>query len=142
MKCLWVWAVVAACAVGVLAQGVRGARVREFPAYEVSEGALDGDGLPTSGAKICVVEPLAPCFQMPSNGGYSEGSVVYDYGLEPKAERLPMKGGGSLVLFSAQFSGGGSGTLDSLVILRHEGVGKIVNLLPFVGITNQGERAI
>jgi hypothetical protein len=79
---------------------------------------------------------------MPSNTGYSSGSVVYNYGLDARSERLSLNTGGSFVFFSAQFSGGGSGTLDSLSILEYESGGKIVNLLPFVGVTNQSERAV
>ena len=141
MKCLWVGVVAAGCAAGAWGQGVGAGAVREFPAYKLIEGAIDSDGFPTSGAKLCVVEAPAPCFQMPSNLGYSKSGVVYDYGLEPKAERLPMKGGGSLVLFSATFSGGGSGSLDSLALLRYEGARKFSNLLPFVGLSNQSDRA-
>jgi len=43
------------------------------------------------------------------------------------------------------FSGGGSGTLMRLAVLRYEvdgASGRIVNLLPFVAITNVGEEAI
>jgi hypothetical protein len=78
---------------------------------------------------------------MPSNQGYSSSSVVYDYGLNPHSERLSLRDGGSIILFSAQFSGGGSGTLDSLAVLRYEN-GKIVNLLPFVGVSNQNDHAM
>jgi hypothetical protein len=124
------------------AQGAQSTAVREFPEYKLIDGNLDTDGLPTSGAKLCVIGPSAPCFQMPSNAGYSGGGVTYDYGLDPHAERLAVSGGRAFVLFSATFSGGGSGTLDSLSILRYEAGGKIVNLLPFVGLTNQGEKAV
>jgi hypothetical protein len=74
--------------------------------------------------------------------GYSSGSAVYNYGLDPRSERLSLNSGGSFVFFSAQFSGGGSGTLDSPSILEYESGGKIVNLLPFVGVTNQSEGAV
>jgi hypothetical protein len=32
--------------------------------------------------------------------------------------------------------------LDRLAILRYEADGKIVDLMPFVGVTNQGDRAV
>jgi hypothetical protein len=124
------------------AQTLALAPVAEFPPFRVIQGNLDSDGLPTSGAKLCLLKPADSCYQMPSNSGYSSGSVVFDYGINPHSKRLPLKGGGSIILFSAQFSGGGSGTLDSLAILRYESSGKIVNLLPFVGVTNQSDQAM
>ena len=126
-----------------IAQGqtVSATHVTEFPRFRLISGNIDSDGLPTSGAKLCLLKPANDCYQMPSNTGYSSGSVVYSYGLDPHSERLSLKSGGSLVFFSAQFSGGGSGTLDSLAILRYENDGEIVNLLPFVGLTSQSERA-
>jgi hypothetical protein len=79
---------------------------------------------------------------MPSSKAEASDSVVYEFGLDPVSKRLPLPGGGALVFFSAQFSGGGSGTLDRLAILRYEIDGKIVNLLPFVGVTNQSDRTV
>lgn len=117
-------------------------RNMDFPSFKLLSGASDSDGFPTSGAKLCLLKTSGVCFQMPSNNGYSASSVTYEYGLDPMAEKLPLKSGGSLVFFSSQFSGGGSGTLDSLAILRYEPDGKIVNLLPYVGVTNQSDRAV
>ena len=116
--------------------------IAEFPGFRLVRGKIDSDGLPMSGARLCLLQPADRCYVMPSNTGYSSGSVTYNYGLDPRSERLSLKYGGSLVFFSAQFSGGGSGTLDSLAILRYESDGKIVNLLPFVGVTNQSDRAV
>src|SRR5271163_1110895 len=93
-------------------------RVAEFPRFRLIQGKVDSDGLPISGARLCLLKPEDLCYVMPSNMGYSSGSVVYNYGLDPRSERLSLKDGGSLVFFSAQFSGGGSGSLDSLAILR------------------------
>lgn len=117
-------------------------RVPEFPHFKLIRGKVDSDGLPMSGARLCLLRSADDCYLMPSNTGYSSGSVVYNYGLDPRSERVSLKDGGSLVFFSARFSGGGSGTLDSLAILRYENSGKIVNLLPFVGVTNQSDRAV
>jgi hypothetical protein len=140
MKCLHaavLFAISASCA---QAQTSGPTRVTDFPHFRLIQGNVDSDGLPTSGARLCLLKPADLCYQMPSNPGYSSGSVVYNYGLDPRSERLSLKSGGSLVFFSAQFSGGGSGTLDSVAILRYESGGKIVNLLPFVGVTNQSDR--
>ena len=135
--------VVLAISVSVVrAQTLAATPIAEFPPFKVIQGNVDSDGLPTSGAKLCLLKPADSCYQIPSNSGYSSDSVIYDYGINPHSERLPLKGGGSIVLFSAQFSGGGSGTLDSLAILRYESSGKIVNLLPFVGVTNQSDHAM
>lgn len=124
------------------AQTLDPTHVTEFPRFRLIQGNLDSDGLPTSGARLCVLNAANVCYQMPSNTGLSTGQVKYDYGLNPTAERLPLSDGGSFVFFSAEYSGGGSGSLDSLAILRYESSGKIANILPFVDITNQSERAI
>jgi hypothetical protein len=124
------------------AQPLRQVRQIDFPSFKVLPGATDTDGFSTSGAKLCLLNAAGTCFQMPSHKEEASGSVTYEFGLDPIAEKHLLKDGGSLVLFSSQFSGGGSGTLDSLTILRFESDGKIVNLLPFVGITNQSDRAV
>jgi hypothetical protein len=94
------------------AQTLASTSIAEFPPSKVIQGNVDSDGLPTSGAKLCLLKPAAVCYLMPSNSGYSSGSVVDDYGINPRSERLPLKGG------------------------------KIVNLLPFVGVSNQSDHAI
>ncbi|NYF91327.1 hypothetical protein RBB79_17020 [Tunturiibacter empetritectus] len=116
------------------------ARPTDFPSFTVFPGAADSDGLPTSGAKLCLLKPAGVCFQMPSHR--ASDSVEYEFGLDPRSEILSLPGGGSLVFFSSQFSGGGSGTLDRLAILRYQVDGKIINLMPFVGVTNQSDRAV
>jgi hypothetical protein len=117
-------------------------RSTDFPSFKLLPGATDSDGLPTAGAKLCLAKPARACFQMPSKKDETSASVVYEFGLSPLSERLPLPGGGSFILFSSEFSGGGSGTLNRLAILRFELNGKIVNLLPFVGVTNQSEHAV
>lgn len=79
---------------------------------------------------------------MPSETDSGANGVKYEFGLELRAERLTLAGGGSWIFFSAMFSGGGSGTLTRLAVLRYagsEGVGRIDNLLPWVGATNESE---
>lgn len=71
--------------------------------------------------------------------------VVYEFGLEPHAQRLQSVDGGAWVLFSAMFYGGGSGTLTRFAILRYSDDGttaKIDNLLPWVGATNVSQWAV
>ena len=129
----------------VAGQAPRNSRDDEFPRFTLKEGQLDHDGLPVSGAKLCLPERQDLCYQMPSEADSGSGSIAYEFGLEPHSKRLPLAEGGSWVFFSAMFSGGGSGTLTRLAILRYEGNAKgeqIVNLLPWVGATNVSEWAM
>jgi hypothetical protein len=69
--------------------------------------------------------------------------MVFEYGLEPLSERLPLIGGGSWIFFSSMFSGGGSGTSTRLAILRYDSAdGHITNLLPYIAVSNVSERAV
>jgi hypothetical protein len=114
-----------------------------FPRFTMIAGQLDEDGSPTSGAKLCVIGRPDTCYQMSPERPEGPSSVTHQFGLAPLAERLPLAGGESLVFFSGTFSGGGSGTLTRLAVLRYDGgSGKIVDLLPFVGVTNISERAM
>ncbi len=115
-----------------------------FPRFTLVQGNLDAEG-PTSGAKLCVFERRDICYQMPSHTTDGPGGVTYEFGLNPRSERLPLPGGRSWVFFLATFSGGGSGTLERLAVLSYErdgGSGKIVNLMPFVAVTNVSDRAM
>jgi len=109
--------------------------VLQFPAYKVFPGKVDLDGLPTGAARLCLNGQPTHCYSLP-NGQKDAGSgIEFKFGLEPKTERISVQGGGSLILFSATFSGGGSGTLDELALLRGERDGTIRNLLPVVQLT-------
>jgi hypothetical protein len=81
---------------------------------------------------------------MPSHTTDGHNGVTYEFGLNPRSERLSLPGGRSWVFFLSTFSGGGSGTLERLAVLRYErdGGGKIVNLMPFVAVTNVSDRAM
>jgi hypothetical protein len=117
-----------------------------FPPFTVSEGQLDQNGFPTSGAKLCLSGTKSICYQMPSHTLEGSNQVTYDFGLEPHSKILPLTKGGSWALFSALFSAGGSGTLTRLAILRYQGGdggrGVLANLLPYVGFTNVSEHDI
>lgn len=146
MKSKYVAGISALIVTAVLASGITANALpaSRFPELTLTEGQLDSDGFPISGAKLCVSGMQGVCYQMPSET-YSGSKVTYEFGLEPQAERLPLAGGGSWVFFSATFSGGGSGTLTRFAVLRYEGEGKtakIVNLLPWVGATNVSEWAM
>ena len=117
-----------------------------FPSFTVAEGKLDENGFPTSGAKLCLAGEKSICYQMPSHTPQRSNQLTYEFGLEPHAKVLPLPSGGSWAFFSALFSGGGSGTLTRLAILRYQsGEGNsevLVNLLPYIGLTNVSEHAI
>jgi hypothetical protein len=109
--CLWIAAV---------GQQAPPSSTVSFPRFTLANGRLDADGFPTSGAKLCVLGRRDICYQMPSHETPAPGNVKYDFGLDPRSERLPIAGGGSWVFFSATFSAGGSGTLERLAVLRYE----------------------
>lgn len=143
MKSKFVAGISALIVTAVLASAItaNASPLSQFPQFTLTEGQLDADGFPISGAKLCVQGKQAICYQMPSEI-YSDSGAKYEFGLEPHAERLPLADGGSWVFYSSMFSGGGSGTLTRFAVLRYEGDGKtakIVNLLPWVGATNVSE---
>ena len=83
-----------------------------FPRFTQMEGKLDSDDLPLSGVKLCVLPDRAPCFEMPPVPLPQSSKELYQFGLNPRSERLPIASGGSWVFFSGMFSGGGSGMLE------------------------------
>jgi len=126
-------------------QAVSAPRSQQFPRFTQKEGQLDADGLPVSGAKLCLIEKENICYQMPPETYPGSDSVTYEFGLDPHSERLHLADGGSWVFFSATYSGGGSGTLTRFAVLRYRGngdTGRIVNLLPWVGATNVSDWAM
>jgi hypothetical protein len=94
---------------------------------------------------MCVLGDRDVCYQMPPQAAPGSANVIYQFGLDPRSERLSLAGGGSWIFFSGTFSGGGSGTLERIAVLRYQengGVRTIANLMPFVGVTNVGDRAM
>jgi hypothetical protein len=115
---------------------------QEFPRFTIAQGHLDSDGFPTSGATLCILGRKDVCFQMSSAAARDSPSVIYQFGLNPRSERLPLATGGSWIFFSSTFSAGGSGTLERLAVLRYDGH-SIVNLMPYKGVTsNISDRAM
>jgi hypothetical protein len=124
------------------AQSAHEPQPQPFPRFTQAAGQTDSDGLSISGAKLCILGKPGTCFQMPEHA-VDSGSVIYQFGLDPHSERLPLPSGASWVFLTATFSGGGSGTLTSLAVLRYaKDPEKIVNLLPFVGATNVSDYAM
>lgn len=128
----------------IFARGqIANAQETSFPRFTLINGRQESDvGAPTSGAKLCTVGQKNICYQMPPDVTSGPGHVTYEFGLEPRSERLSLANGGSWVFFSAMFSAGGSGTLERLAVLRYDGNGKISNLLPYVGVSNISDRAM
>ncbi|MEF9440000.1 hypothetical protein OWS73_09585 [Burkholderia sp. 1B3(2022)] len=117
-------------------------RETAFPRFTQTEGKLDDDGLPLSGVKLCVLPDRAPCFEMPPAPLPHSSKELYQFGLNPRSERLPIASGGSWVFFSGMFSGGGSGMLERVAVLRVGATGKIENLMPIVTETEMADRAM
>jgi hypothetical protein len=113
-----------------------------FPRFTQMDGKLDSDGLPLSGVKLCVLPDRAPCFEMPPAPLPHSSKALYQFGLNPRSERLPIASGGSWVFFSGMFSGGGSGMLERVAVLRVGANGKIENLMPTVTETEMADRAM
>jgi hypothetical protein len=137
--------VLALSSVLALGQSPAAGKTEPFPRFTLKEGKLDADGLPQSGASLCLLGKTGICYQMPSETYPESPNVTYEFGLEPQSERLPLAKGGSWVFFSAIFSGGGSGTLTRLAVLRYVSNGpngRIENLMPWVGATNVSESAM
>ncbi len=110
-----------------------------FPRFTQKPGRLDADGLPVSGAKVSILGRPNICYQMPSDTASDSSKDTFDFGLDPRTERLSVPGGGSWIFFSSTSSGGGSGEEERLAVLRYEprgSGGRIVNLLPFVTTTD------
>jgi hypothetical protein len=104
--------------------------------YHVLPGKTDPgdfqDCFPKTPARICLgATGTTHCYEPPSEKDYI-------FGLEPKATPVGRLDGNELILFTAMFSGCGSGALThfSLLTIRN---GEFVNLLPKVELTNQSE---
>ncbi|WP_423395238.1 hypothetical protein [Burkholderia sp. LMG 21824] len=132
---------------GLTVAGVTGVQAASselaFPRFTQAQGRLDTDGLPLSGVKLCVLPGHAPCFEMPP-APLPDGStkVQYQFGLDPRSERLPIASGGSWMFFSGMFSGGGSGMLERVAVLRYRANGKVENVIPKVTQTELADRAM
>ncbi|MDN7556983.1 hypothetical protein [Burkholderia orbicola] len=113
-----------------------------FPRFTQAQGKLDADGLPLSGVKLCVLPDHAPCFEMPATLVPGSAKELYQFGLNPWSERLPIASGGSWVFLAGTFSGGGSGMLERVAVLRVGANGKIENLMPIVTETEMADRAM
>jgi hypothetical protein len=113
-----------------------------FPRYAQKEGRIDANDTPRSGVTLCVLPEKTRCFEMPPSPIPGDAKDRYQFALNPRSERLPLAGGGSWVFFSGMFSGGGSGMLERIAVLRHTADGRIENLMPEVTATDIADRAM
>ena len=99
--------------------------------YRVLPGKTNADGIPATPARICLgAAGTEHCYTPPSE--------KYAFGLEPKARIVAKLNGRNLILFTATFSGGGSGKLSNVALLEEQSC-DFVNLLPTVQLTDQSE---
>lgn len=102
--------------------------------FQVTPGETGADGCaPATPARICFRGTDTPrCYSPTSDKNYI-------FGLEPYAKTVGQLDGQPLVLFTAMFSGCGSGTLTDVSLLTFR-KGNLVNLLPEVRISNQSDQ--
>jgi len=100
--------------------------------YRVVNGQTDSDGLPTTPAQVCI-KSGGQCYSPPS-----PESPLPPFGLNAAAKDLRLGTGAVLIVFTAESSSGGSGSLTSIALLQNRN-GQLNNLLPNVRVTNQSE---
>jgi len=125
------WKMRLSCVTAILLAGA--CATMGWPQFRIVPGKIDETMgcIPKTPARICLDAGMAHCYAPASDKDYT-------FGMEPKATPVGKLGGQPLVLFSAMFSGCGSGTLTdySLLTIR---AGEFANLLPKVRLTNQSE---
>jgi hypothetical protein len=104
--------------------------------YRVMPGKMDPanstDCLPQTPALICLgTTGTEHCYSPPSDDDFI-------FGLEPRAIRIGQLDGRELTLFTAMYSGCGSGTVTKFALLTTR-FGEFVNLLPDVELSNQSD---
>ena len=123
-----------------LGQAQGPAKTLDFPRFKLVPGEVRGDD-PVSGAKLCTLRGPGTCFRREPYRPTDE-KFIYEFARDPRSERIPLRGGGSLVFFSATYSAVEPLMFDRLALLRYEGAGHLVNLLPYISVSFQGERAM
>jgi hypothetical protein len=99
--------------------------------YRLRTGKKDADGFPATAAQICFGPEIGErCYTPPEENP--------PFGLDPKSRAVKLDSGAQMVLFTAESSAGGSGSLTILALLEARD-GQVTNLLPKVAVTNQSE---
>jgi len=102
--------------------------------YRVVNGQTDSDGFPISAARICVGSAnTEQCYSPPAPKPPSP-----PFGLNATATDLKLATGVSLIVFTAESSIGGSGSLTNIALLADRN-GQLIDLLPNITVTNQSE---
>ena len=102
--------------------------------YRVVNGETDSDGFPTTPARICISSGNGDqCYSPPL-----PKAPLPPFGLSATAKDLKLATGAGLIVFTAESSSGGSGSLTSIALLENRN-GRLFDLLPSVTVTNQSE---
>lgn len=102
--------------------------------YRIVNGQTDSGGFPTTSAKLCIRSGTGDqCYSPPSPEW-----PLPPFGLNATAKDLKLATGTVLIVFTAESSSGGSGSLTSIALLENRN-GQLINLLPNVRVTNQSE---
>jgi len=102
--------------------------------YRIVNGQMDSDGFPKTSARLCIKSGTGDqCYSPPS-----PESPLPPFGLNATAKDLKLATGAVLIVFTAESSSGGSGSLTSIALLENRN-GQLINLLPNVRVTNQSE---
>jgi hypothetical protein len=97
-----------------------------------TDPANSADCLPQTPARICLgATETGHCYAPPSDNDFI-------FGLEPRAIPVGQIDGRELTLFTAMYSGCGSGTVTKFALLTVRD-GEFVNLLPEVELSNQSD---
>jgi hypothetical protein len=97
-----------------------------------SDPANSANCLPQTPASICLgATGMEHCYALPSDKDFI-------FGLEPRATPVGQLDGFELTLFTAMYSGCGSGTVTKFALLTVRN-GEFVNLLPGVELSNQSD---
>jgi hypothetical protein len=110
-----------------------GGAAGQVPPYRVLNGQTDSDGFPTTAARLCIGSASSEqCYEPPPK------PPLAPFGLNATAREVKLTSGAKLLLFTAEASEGGSGSLTSIALLENRN-GKLIDLLPTVRVTNQSE---
>src|SRR5581483_10341923 len=99
--------------------------------YKLVNGTTDADGFSTTPAKLCIgAEEPQRCYTPPAHNP--------PFGANAKAQEVKLGSGTSLVLFAAESTAGGSGSLVTLALLEDHNA-RVRNLLPELTLSELGE---
>jgi hypothetical protein len=99
--------------------------------FRVVMGDIDSNGVPITAARLCSGSVGAErCYEPPKHSP--------PFGLDPKTQEIKPGSGKRLILFTAESSTNGSGSLKILALLEDRN-NQMIDLLPRVTLSNQSE---